>query len=91
MNNAASVVCTDSRIEAYEFSKIDPVECWDDFGSELNITGSLPDGIYFSNNTFYGTPLTGSPLFQLFVVSQRDLQNPFVLFLGGIFSNCSLF
>ena len=71
------------------------VSCWDDFNSSLSIRGVLPDGLFFENNTVYGTPYQGKEITMYEVVSDADMQNPFKLYIGGtlhlFFSNCSVF
>lgn len=79
-----SVQCSSKRIIGYKSSKIYSVNCWDDFDSPLSITGLLPDGLTFENNTIDGTPYIGKALHPYYVTSQRDLQHPFTIYIGGI-------
>lgn len=78
-----AVKCTDHRIIGYDGMNITRVVCWDDFGSPLNITENLPNGLYFVNNTIFGNPVGGMPLHPYYVTSKRDIQHPFTIYIGS--------
>lgn len=70
-------------MESYLYYEIMPVHCWDTFGSQLNIS-ALPSGLYFVNNTLYGEINYGQELKPYKVVSSRDVESPFILYIGGM-------
>ena len=77
------VECDTRRVESYLYSEIMPVHCWDTFGSQLN-TSALPSGLYFVNNTLYGEMNYSQELKPYKIVSSRDVQSPFILYIGGV-------
>lgn len=70
-------------MESYLYYEITPVHCWDTFGSQLNIS-ALPSGLYFVNNTLFGEINYGQELKPYKVVSSRDVESPFILYIGGM-------
>lgn len=62
---------------------ITPVYCWDSFGSSLN-TSALPYGLYFENNTLFGEMYYSQELKPYKIISLRDVENPFILYIGSM-------
>ena len=84
MERVNSVRCSERKIIAYEHKSINDINCWDDFNSPLQFTGEIPYGLYFENNTIYGYPITGKAMTAYSITSERDIQNPYIIYIGGM-------
>ena len=78
-----SVKCSERRVVFLVGDSSISISCWDDFNSSLSISGTLPDGLFFENNTVFGTPRSGQERTVYEVTSDADIQSPFLLSIGG--------